>query len=431
VTPAARLEAAIEILGNLGETHAPVDRFLRDWFRARRYAGSKDRANVGERVFTILRRKASLGYRMSGDNPRALVIASLLAEGKSEAEIDTLFDGSRYAPAQLSNEERASLRAPPHDKPPLHVQGDFPAFLENELHRAFGEDLLSEMLAMCERAPIDLRVNTLKASRDDVLATLQADGYATKATLYSPHGIRIPAGEGLSSLSRHPAFESGLFEFQNEAAQIASLLADPKPGMRVLDLASGAGGKALALAAEMQNKGEIIAADTDSKRLAQIAPRAARAGAMIIYTHHIMQELPRGPFDIVFVDAPCSGSGTWRRQPELKWRISQKRIEELNIVQDSLLDQAASQVMHQGHIVYATCSVLPSENEDRITRFLQRHPGFTRVSAAERAASMNPAQSIPGVHDLFRASPYLTRMDGFFVSILMRTEPVRGPGGLS
>ncbi len=431
MTPAARLEAAMEILGNIGETHAPVDRFLRDWFRARRYAGSKDRANIGERIFTILRRKASLAYRMGSEHPRALVIASLLAEGKSEPEIDTLFDGSRYAPAQLSDGERAFLHTPPRDEPPLHVQGDFPQFLESELRQTFGENLLPEMLAMCERAPIDLRVNTLKASREDVLATLQSDGYAARATLYSPLGIRIPAGEGLSSLSRHAAFENGLFEFQNEAAQIASLLADAKPGMRVLDLASGAGGKALALAATMQNKGEIIAADTDSKRLAKIAPRAARAGASIIYTHHITHAQPHGLFDIVFVDAPCSGSGTWRRQPELKWRISQRRIEELNIVQDSLLDDAATKVMHEGHIVYATCSVLPSENEDRISRFLQRHPGFTRVSAAERLARMNPTQSIPGVHDLFRASPYLTGMDGFFASLLMRTEPVRGPGGLS
>jgi 16S rRNA (cytosine967-C5)-methyltransferase len=170
----------------------------------------------------------------------------------------------------------------------------------------------------------------------------------------------------------------------------------------------------------MRNEGEIIASDVDGKRLSQIEPRAARAGINIIRPYLIVDESPQGPFDLVFVDAPCSGSGTWHRQPELKWRISQSRLEELNTVQDSLLDQAAAKVMQQGHIVYATCSVLPCENEDRITGFLQRHPGFTRISAASCWSRINSARAIPGVHDLFRTSPYLTGTDGFFASILMR-----------
>jgi 16S rRNA (cytosine967-C5)-methyltransferase len=417
MTPAARLQATIEVLESLEKTAQPTDRFLRDWFRTRRYAGSKDRAAVGEHVFAVLRRKASLGWRMQSDAPRALVIAALASEGKSEAEIEALFSGSAYAPAALSGDERAALRAPPDAPPPLYVQGDFPAFLESELRRAFGDNLLAEVQAFRERAPVDLRVNTLKTAREDVLATLRADGFAAEATLYSPHGIRIPAGEGLSKLSRHAAYESGQFEFQNEAAQIAALLAETKPSQRVFDLAAGAGGKALALAAEMRNEGVIIASDIDAKRLAQIVPRAARAGVTIIQTAN---ESPQALFDMVFVDAPCSGSGTWHRQPELKWRISQQRLDELNIVQDSLLDQAADKVMQQGHILYATCSVLPCENEDRITRFLQRHPGFTRVSAASIWSRINSARAIPGMNDLFRTSPYLTSMDGFFASVLMR-----------
>jgi len=420
MTPAARLQATIEVLESLEQTGQPADRFLRDWFRARRYAGSKDRAAVGERVFAILRRKASLGWRMQSSAPRALVIAALAEDGKTEAEIDVLFDAARYAPAALSDAERVALANPPQDSPPLHVQGDFPEFLEPELRRAFGDNVLAETQALRERAPVDLRVNTLKAARDDVLAVLRADGFAAEATLYSPHGIRIPAGEGLSALSRHAAYESGLFEFQNEAAQIASLLAQAKPGQRVLDLAAGAGGKSLALAAEMRNEGDIIASDIDGKRLSQVEPRAARAGITIIHPYLIVDELPQGLFDLVFVDAPCSGSGTWQRQPELKWRISQRKLEELNAVQDSLLDQAAAKVVHEGHIVYATCSVLPCENEDRITQFLQRHPGFKTINAASIWQGINSTRAIPGVHDLFRVSPYLTGTDGFFASVLMR-----------
>ena len=394
----------------------PADRYIREFFRARRYAGSKDRASVSERVFQIYRHRASFSWRMGSEEPRALVVASLLAEATSADEIGTLFSGDGYGPAALSDVERAAIANPPAGDSPLAVKGEFPTFLESELTERFGGNLLPEMQALTERAPVDLRVNTLKATRDAVLARLREDGYVAEPTPYAPHGIRIPSGEGAAQLSRHKAYEDGLFEFQDEAAQIAALLCDVAPGMRVLDLAAGAGGKALALAAAMQNTGSIVASDISAARLAQIAPRAARAGVTIIHTH----ENPRGQFDRVLVDAPCSGSGTWRRQPEQKWRLTEPRLGELRALQDELLNKAATHVAPGGRLIYATCSLLPSENEGRIAAFLDRTPGFAAISAATiwRERTGTPP---PGMDEFFRASPYATGTDGFFTAVLART----------
>ncbi len=422
MTPSARLQAAIEIFERLQTTNQPADRLLRDWARGNRFAGSKDRAAIAERIFMLLRHRNSFAWRMQSEDARAIVIASLLAEGKSREELEALFDGSRYAPAVLSEGERSHVAALPPETAPLSVQGEFPAFLQFELERAFGENLLAETKALAARAPVDLRVNTLKANRADLLAQLQADGYAAEPTPFSPLGIRIPSGEGLSSLSRHALFETGAFEFQDEAAQIASLLAQGKPGERVLDLAAGAGGKSLALAAEMQNEGEITACDIDGKRLFALEPRAARAGVSIIRSHVLRGEPPQGPFDLVFVDAPCSGSGVWRRQPELKTRLTENRLAELASLQDRLLEQAASRVAPGGRLVYATCSILPRENEDRITAFRARHPRFQLANAGDLWRASGGKMALPTPDDFFRASPYVTGTDGFFAGVLVLGE---------
>jgi 16S rRNA (cytosine967-C5)-methyltransferase len=278
---------------------------------------------------------------------------------------------------------------------PLWVQGEFPAFLETDLTRAFGDRLLTEMAAFQERAPIDLRVNTLKAARDEVLARLREDGFDCHATPHAKHGIRCAPGAALTS---HPLYESGAFEIQDEAAQLAAALADARPGMRVLDLAAGAGGKALALAAAMENRGEIIACDIRGAALAELERRSARAGVTIIRTH-LLGTPPPGPFDLGFVDAPCSGSGTWRRQPEAKWRLTPGRLAELGRLQDQLLDQAAA--LADG-LVYATCSILPCENQDRVDAFLARQPAFRHLP------------------NDFKASPASTGTDGFYAAILAR-----------
>lgn len=415
MTPAARLQAAIEILEHLSTTSFPADRFVRDWFRARRYAGSKDRAAVAERVFGILRQRAHCSWRMQSGAPRAWAIASVAAEG---ADVDALFGGQGYGPKPLSDAERAAIASPPEGDMPLWVAGEFPSFLEDELTRSLGERLLEDMTAMQARAPVDLRVNTLKATRDEVLAVLRGDGFDAAPTPYAPHGIRIAAREGLAMLRRHAAFENGAFELQDEAAQIASLLCGAAPGERILDLAAGAGGKALALAAEMNNHGEIVASDIDPGRLLQIAPRAARAGVTIIRTAN---SPPDEPFDAVFVDAPCSGSGTWRRSPEQKWRLTPARLDELMMLQDRLLDEAAARLRRGGRLIYATCSLLACENEDRIAAFQSRHPGFALQPADEVwRASVHTAPP-SGVGATFRATPATTGTDGFFAAVLAHT----------
>src|SRR5437588_7985119 len=312
MTPSARLEAAIEILEALNKTNQAADRFLRGWFRARRYAGAKDRAAVGERVFAVLRHRASLAWRMQSESPRALVIASLVADGRDESEIEALFSGAGYGPAPLDESERAALARENNEPPPLWVEGEFPEFLETELGRSLGDKLRDEMQAMRERAPVDLRANTLNATREDVLRELQEAGFAVEPTPYAPFGIRIVDRDRASQLRKAPAFLEGRFEFQDEAAQIASLLCGASPGSRILDLAAGAGGKALALAASMHNEGLIVARDNDAVRLARLGPRAARAGVTII-ERLADSELSKAMLDAVFVDAPCSGSGAWRR----------------------------------------------------------------------------------------------------------------------
>ncbi len=412
MTPAARAQAAIDILAALEATQQPVDRYLKDFFRARRYAGSKDRRAIGERIFEILRHRARFTHRMGDASPRALMIAALLAEGEDPA---SLFTGG-YGPAPLTDVECTAIAATPLPAPP-HVVGEYPPWLEPGLTRAFGPRLAEEMQALQSRAPVDLRVNSLKATRPDVLARLQAEGVAAAPTSYSPLGIRIPPGEGSAALSASPLFLSGAFEFQDEAAQIASLLADARPGMKVLDLAAGAGGKALAMAAAMENHGAILAFDDDARRLKPLAERAARAGATCI----TLAQGRGGPlwgdgkFGLVFLDVPCSGTGTWRRQPELRWRLTPERLTELMLLQDRLLDEAARHTGLGGRLVYSTCSLLPEENEDRVAAFLARDPAFRQ---APTAASWNGA--IPGLGAEFRASPALTGTDGFYCALLQR-----------
>ncbi|HUB84361.1 MAG TPA: RsmB/NOP family class I SAM-dependent RNA methyltransferase [Rhizomicrobium sp.] len=417
--PAARIQAAIEILEGLGSSRLPADRFIRDFFRARRYAGSKDRSSVTERVYDVFRLRASYAWRMKSDAPRSLVMASLLNEGASVDDIAALFDGEGHGPAALTDAERTALAAPPSGEPAANIRGEYPQFLESEINRAFGDTAADEMIALQSRAPVDLRVNTLKATRDDVVAALNGEGFDAQPTRHSPLAIRLENAKGLAALQQSKLFLDGAFEFQDEAAQIAVALASAKPGMKVLDLAAGAGGKSLALAAAMQNKGEITAHDIDAGRLRQIEPRATRAGISIIQTHAGTKP-PGRPYDLVFLDAPCSGSGTWRRAPENKWRLTPERLDQLNALQDMLLDQAAARAAGKARIVYATCSFLPRENEDRVAAFLTRHPAFAIQPAAQIWRETAGTEPPPGVGAFFKATPRTTGTDGFFAAILAR-----------
>ena len=399
---------AIEILEGLEKTSQPIDRFLKAWFRSRRFAGSKDRRAIAQQVFTVQRRRAHFAHRMGDGRPRALVIAALIEGGENP---DLLFTGG-YGPAPLTDDERSAIATAPRPAP-RWVEGEYPQWLDQELRRAFGERLLAEMTAFIPRAPVDIRVNSLKAGRDAVIAGLKAEGVAASLTPHAPHGIRI-TGDA-ADLSKSALFESGAFEFQDEAAQIASELCGARPGMRVLDLAAGAGGKSLAFAAAMENRGEILACDVRGEALFELEQRAARAGARIIKTLPLDHGQPSGLFDAVFVDAPCSGTGTWRRQPELRWRLTPGRLSELMALQDRLLDQAAPLVRPGGRLVYATCSILGCENQDRVAAFQARQPGFQTLNLAE-----NWPGTLPGLGQDFRASPASTGTDGFYCAALRR-----------
>ena len=397
--PAARLAAVIDILAALEKTPEPADKVLREFFRARRYAGSKDRAAVAERLYTVLRHYYSYAWRMNSTEPRRLVIASLLTEGADPA---AFFTGTAYSPAALGEDERTAVAAAPAT-PPRYVQGEFPAWLEPELEKAFGTDLLAEMAAMGDRAAVDIRVNTLKTSRDALIAALASEGFDAAPTPHAATGLRL-SGTATSKLSASPLFTSGQFEFQDEAAQVAAALCGATPSSRVLDYAAGAGGKTLALAAAMHNKGAIVAHDIDSGRLSMLEPRAMRAGATIV---KISTAAPTGVFDIVLLDSPCSGTGTWRRQPELRVRLTEQRLASLTALQAELLPKAAAFVKPGGRLVYATCSVLRCENEDQIAAFCAAHSEFAPVPVSSSET-------------FFRASPHRTGTDGFFTAILQR-----------
>jgi 16S rRNA (cytosine967-C5)-methyltransferase len=396
MTPAARLQAVIEILG--AGASEPLDRQIKGWLRGHRFAGAKDRRAIAEQVYAIFRQRAHFAHRMGSEEPRALVIASLLAAGENP---QALFTGG-YGPSPLTEAERAAIaRLPP--PAPASVDNEYPVWLEDELRRAFGARLPDEMRGFQTRAPVDLRVNTLKAERAEVLAALHADGFAAEILPELPDAIRCAPA---ANLTAHPLFASGAFEIQDWAAQRAVALSGAGPGMRVLDLAAGAGGKSLALAAAMQNRGKLLAFDDKPERLKPLAERAGRAGASVI----TIAEKRGGPlwgdgrFDLVFLDVPCSGSGTWRRQPELKWRLTPERLAALQRIQDRLLADAARHTASDGKLVYATCSILPGENQDRVENFLAAHPMFRRTRAD------------------FLASPALTQSDGFYAAFLARAD---------
>lgn len=385
MTPAARLQAVIEILG--GGTGRPLAHQLKAWFRGHRFAGSKDRHAITERVYAIFRQRAHFAQRMASEDPRALAIASLLAGGEDP---HAFFTGG-YGPEPLTAAEEAAVAREPQPAPQWVVH-EYPPWLEDELTRAFGNRLKEEMEAFRSRAPVDLRVNRLTAGRQEVLAAFARDGFGCEILPDLPDAIRCPPG---ANLKDHPLYGSGAFEIQDWAAQRSVVLSDVRPGMRVLDLAAGAGGKSLALSAAMENRGEVVACDIRKSALAELERRAARAGVSIIWTH-LLGEPPPGPFDLVFLDAPCSGSGTWRRQPELKWRLTPERLAALTSLQDRLLDQAAA----GRRIAYATCSIFPRENQDRVEGFLARHPDFARARPD------------------FHASPARTGSDGFYMALL-------------
>jgi 16S rRNA (cytosine967-C5)-methyltransferase len=430
MTPAARASAAIEVLADIADRKRPAADALKDWGLAHRFAGSGDRAAIGNLVFDCLRKRASSAYAMGDDSPRALVLRTLVSSwGMAPEAVAALADGGRFAPAPLTPPELGGLgRTLPADTPP-NVRGDYLEWLDPQLQRAFGAQAAEEGAALAARAPVDLRVNTLKATRDKVLHTLRR--FDAVPTPYSPLGVRIAAGTGPSRsphVEAEPAHGKGWYEVQDEASQIATRLSGARPKEQILDLCAGAGGKTLALAAAMENTGQIYAYDADRMRLRPIFERLKRAGVRNVQVldpgnTEALAEL-EGKMDRVIVDAPCTGSGVWRRRPDAKWRLSPQMLEARLAEQRAVLDQAARLVKPGGRLLYITCSLLPPENRDQVDAFLSRHPEFGIVPWAplsEQAAfSAASPQSADGSAETLLMTPRSFGTDGFFVSMLQR-----------
>jgi 16S rRNA (cytosine967-C5)-methyltransferase len=431
MTPAARLSAAIEVLADIEERRRPAADALKDWGLAHRFAGSGDRAAIAGLVYDALRRKASAAWIMGEATPRAVMLGMLKRErGLDVDAIAALADGSRFAPPPLSEQERRRLHESTLDGAPPHVAGDYPEWLDPPLAATFGEERAAEGAALASRAPLDLRINTLKADRDKAAAAL-ADLFP-QPTRWSPWGLRVALLADAKSPGLHaePAFLKGFVEVQDEGSQLAALLTAARPGEQVVDLCAGAGGKTLALAAQMQNHGQIYATDTDKRRLAPIHARLDRAGVRNVQvrtpkaTTDVLADLA-GRADLVLIDAPCTGTGSWRRNPDAKWRVRPGALGERMKQQSAALDRAAPLVKPDGRIVYVTCSVLDDENGSQVRAFLERHPQFALVS---------PTQAIDALGErafLFRRAvllsdhgllmtPRRTDTDGFFVSVLAR-----------
>ena len=429
MTPAARLSAAIDVLADILERRRPAADSLKDWGLAHRFAGSGDRAAISGLVYDALRRKASAAWLMGAETPRAILLGMLRRERGLDADaIARLCDGSRFAPPPLSDAEAARLDAADLAGAPPHVVGDYPEWLDPQFDRVFGAERAEEGAALASRAPLDLRVNTLKVGREQAAQALAE--LKPQPTRWSPVGLRIPLGAEAKSPAVHaePAFIKGWVEVQDEASQLVALLSGAKPGEQVVDLCAGAGGKTLALAAMMENHGQIYATDSDKRRLAPIHARIGRAGV-----RNVQVRTPRagadavgdlaGRADLVFVDAPCTGSGTWRRNPDAKWRLRPGALERRTAEQAAVLDRAAALVRPGGRIAYITCSVLEAENGAQVRAFLERHAEFALVPPHEVAAALGERafmfeRAVLESAEGLLMTPRRTDTDGFFVALL-------------
>src|SRR5438132_1577666 len=431
MTPAARLSAAIELIETIDAQRVPAAKALKEWGTAHRYAGSGDRAAISGLIWDVLRRRASSAWLMDADTARARVLGMMRLERGINADvIAALCDGGRFAPEPLSEAERAALTSRTLDGAPPHIAGDYPEWLDAPLAAVFGEDRVAEATAMASRAPLDLRVNTLKAKREKVLGSLKHLG--ARPTPWSPMGLRIELGADARNPGIHSEedFVKGAVEVQDEGSQLAALLSAAKPGEQVVDLCAGAGGKTLALAAMMAGKGRLIATDRDKRQLAPIHERLSRAGV-----HNCEVRAPKGEAepladikasaDLVLIDAPCSGTGTWRRNPDAKWRIRPGALELRLKDQIDVLDRAAAMVKPGGRIVYITCSVLPAENNEQVRAFIARHPEFAVVPPEETASVLwdkaeEFAQAALRSEEGWLLTPRRPGTDGFFVAVLRK-----------
>lgn len=418
-----RIAAAIDVLADIDAHKRPVAEALKAWGLNNRFAGAGDRAAIGNLVYDALRRRLSHAWAMGSDEPRALVLSVAVREwGETVEGLNDSFGGDRFAPAPVTDDEEARLTAPdPLAGAPDHVRGDVPEWTVSHLAGSFGDDWVAEANALADRPPLDLRVNALKAARDKVLRGLSR--FTPETEMRLTEGVRFPAGERDSrtpNVQSEEGYLKGWFEVQDFGSQIVAALASPRGGEQVLDLCAGAGGKTLAMAAAMQNRGQIFAYDSDRTRLAPIYDRLKRAGVRNVQVRQpsegALDDLV-GKLDRVVVDAPCTGSGTWRRQPTAKWKLTPDQLALRVEEQRAILAQAATFLRPGGTLAYITCSVLPEENAQQAATFLAANPDFTAVAGnklwmSHFAGTKLRARFSPegGV----AVTPHSTGTDGFY-----------------
>ena len=438
MTPAARLAATIDLLAALeAQPRRPADGIANEFFRARRYIGGGDRRAIGDRAWGVVRQRLRLDWWLqrigARPTPRFLAAASLLFEpGGSPASVRAAFPGGQYAPAPLSTPEQTLLQALAtargedpgllHPAMPDGVRLNLPDWVLPGFQARFGDTLAAEAAAMEAPAPLDLRANLLRTTREAAAAALAAEGIETTPTRFSPWGLRVATRQPVTGTR---AFQEGLVEVQDEGSQLIALLTDARPGMRVLDFCAGAGGKTLALAATMGNRGRLIACDVHAPRLDGAVRRLRRAGVDNAERHLLVPgdrwvRRRAGQFDRVLVDAPCTGTGTWRRNPDARIRTDSNDLAELGVKQDEILSMSAELVRPGGRLVYATCSLLPTEDEDRVGAFLLAHSDFTLLPMAEAWAACGQSGPPPTGGEVLVTTPAQHGTDGFFAAILQR-----------
>jgi len=413
---AALFRHAEALLSELLRSPFPADQVVSHYFRQHRELGHADRGFVAEAVFAVLRRKRSLSARCADEvTSRRLLLAALAClQGMNRRELEGVLSESE-------GKWLAQAKAVKMEELPPAVRLDLPDWLYAEFSAQFGADEVVQLAAgLNQPAPLDLRVNSLKASRQGVLARLLGDGLVAEPCTYSPLGIRLA---GKPALSKHPLFMDGSIEVQDEGSQLLGFLLQPKRGEMVADFCAGAGGKTLLLGALMRSQGRLYAFDVAERRLARLKPRLARSGLSNVHPVRIESERDTrirrlaGKVDRVLVDAPCSGLGTLRRNPDMKWRQTPASVAELCAQQAAILAAAASLVKPGGRLVYATCSLLEAENEVVVQAFLARHPEFSACSAQEVLARQEIAIDIG---ERLRLFPHRHGTDAFYAAVMER-----------
>jgi 16S rRNA (cytosine967-C5)-methyltransferase len=422
-----RLAAAIEVLASVDQRRRPASEALKDWGNANRFAGAGDRAAIGNLVYDALRKRASHAFSMGSDDPRGLVLSVAVRDWGEEPEaLSASFADDKFAPSAILPDELARLTAAdPLARAPDWVRANVPEWTMPSLEAAYGADWVAEGQGMTGRPPLDLRVNTLKSTRERAAKSLVR--FSPEATEYAADGLRIPAGPRdarTPNVTTDEGYQKGWFEVQDQGSQIAATLAGAKPGEQVLDLCAGAGGKTLAMAAAMGNKGQIFAYDSDRSRLAPIYDRLKRNGVRNAQVRApdpgALDDLV-GRMDRVVIDAPCTGSGTWRRRPDAKWRLTAEQLAARVADQQALLALGASFVKPGGELAYITCSIFFEENAEQIQRFLVATPSFTPVGGdalwrRHFGEAPGPRLTPIGVS----LSPQATKTDGFYVTVCIR-----------